>query len=363
MDDNEIPAFQRTFLTWYSQNKRDLPWRHHHDAYNVWLSEIMLQQTQVNTVIPYFLHFLETFPNLEALKNAQDDVLMKCWEGLGYYSRARNLKRGAQQLVNDYNGQFPQTVQGLTDIVGIGPYTAGAIASIAFNQPVPAVDGNAFRVFSRLFEDDTDISQTKARAHFETLIQPLIPEAAPGDFNQAVMDLGASFCTTKEPACLLCPIQKYCLAGQKGSAQQFPVKLKKIKKKKVQLAALVIQAANGAYLLQQRPKRGLLAGLYSFPLVDLADLPKDTDQDQALAAFFDSQYNLQITLPKAMNLKPVTHVFTHLHWTMTLMSAQVQDPQPDLAYFPGSFVLPQDFAAYPWPTLQKKLWKALDGKS
>lgn len=353
-----ITEFQSVFLAWYDQNKRHLPWRENQQPYYVWLSEIMLQQTQVQTVIPYFQRFIATFPDLEALAQADDAVLMKCWEGLGYYSRARNLKKAAQQILTDYQGAFPKTAETLTEIIGIGPYTAGAIASIAFGQAVPAVDGNAYRVFSRLLADDTDISKSNARRHFQDQIQPFIPEKRPGDFNQAVMDLGSSICTTKDPACLLCPLATFCQATQQGTQLNYPVKTKKIKKKKVNLVALVIQDDQGAYLMQQRPKTGLLAGLVTFPLIDQQDLKEDIPLPQGIQLYFKQQYNLTLSTPQILAGKPVTHIFTHLHWTVQLVQAKLSE-QADLDYFPGYFLAPADFKHQAFPTLQKKLWRKL----
>lgn len=361
MDQTQIVALQTTFLDWYDQNKRTLPWRENQQPYYVWLSEIMLQQTQVQTVIPYFERFIATFPDLTHLAQADDAVLMKCWEGLGYYSRARNLKKAAQQILTDYHGVFPKTAKTLTELIGIGPYTAGAIASIAFNEAVPAVDGNAYRVFSRLLADATDISKSGALRHFQAQIQPFVPKDRPGDFNQAVMDLGSSLCTTKDPACLLCPLQDFCAANAAGTQLSYPVKTKKIKKKKVQLVALVIQDENGAYLVQQRPKTGLLAGLVTFPLVDLQALDETLSLAQGLQAYFDQQYALTLRHIQPLDVQPVTHIFTHLHWTVQLVAAQLP-PAAVLDYFPGYFLAPTDFAHQAFPTVQKKLWQRLKAR-
>jgi A/G-specific adenine glycosylase len=185
-----IKDFQTTLLDWFDHEGRDLPWRHDHEPYHVWVSEIMLQQTQVQTVIPYYQRFMALFPTVADLAAAPESQLLKAWEGLGYYSRVRNMQRCAKQLLTDYDGQWPQTAAELTELIGIGPYTAGAIASIAFNEPVPAVDGNAYRVFSRLLKIDADIAKPQTRAVFERVISQIISQERPGDFNQAIMDLG-----------------------------------------------------------------------------------------------------------------------------------------------------------------------------
>ncbi|MCT3583129.1 A/G-specific adenine glycosylase, partial [Levilactobacillus brevis] len=183
-----IREFRQTLLAWYDREGRDLPWRHDQDPYHVWVSEIMLQQTQVQTVIPYYLNFMAMFPTVADLAQTPEEQLLKAWQGLGYYSRARNLQRAARQLVDDYRGKWPQTAAELLDLTGIGPYTAGAIASIAFGEVVPAVDGNAFRVFSRLLLIDADIAKPQTRKLFEQVIQPIVDPQRPGAFNQAIMD-------------------------------------------------------------------------------------------------------------------------------------------------------------------------------
>ncbi|WP_416353246.1 A/G-specific adenine glycosylase [Agrilactobacillus fermenti] len=357
MNNNEIKALQSDFLNWYDQNKRPLPWRENQEPYYVWLSEIMLQQTQVQTVMPYFERFIQALPTLADLAQVPDDTLMKLWEGLGYYSRARNLKRAAQQIMTDYHGTFPQTAAELEQIIGIGPYTAGAIASIAFGEAVPAVDGNAYRVFSRLFDDTTDISKSSARQHFANEIAPLVPKERPGDFNQAVMDLGSSICTTKDPACLLCPLQPYCQAYAQGKQLERPVKTKKIKKKREQYLALVIHDEQGRVLLQERPAKGVLSGLYTYPLINEANLLSESQKvitSTQIAAFFKAQYELTLQQVQLLPVKPVTHIFTHLHWQLTLYTASI-DANANLAYFPGRFFTTAAIAAQGLPTLQKKL--------
>ncbi len=224
---DKIHDFQETLLAWYDAEKRDLPWRHDQDPYHVWISEIMLQQTQVQTVIPYYERFMAKFPTVADLAAAPEPELLKAWEGLGYYSRARNLKKAAIQLVTDYEGVWPKTAAELQALTGIGPYTAGAIASIAFGEVVPAIDGNAFRVFSRLLKIDADIAKPQTRKIFEAAIQPIVSPTRPGDFNQAIMDLGSSYMTAKNPDSEHSPVKTFNQAYLDGVEDQYPVKTKK----------------------------------------------------------------------------------------------------------------------------------------
>ncbi len=242
---DQINAFQTTLLTWYDQHKRDLPWRQDHDPYHVWVSEIMLQQTQVQTVIPYYLRFMKQFPTVQSLAEADETDLMKAWEGLGYYSRARNLQRAAKQVVNDYHGHWPETASELQDLSGIGPYTAGAIASIAFNQPVAAVDGNAFRVFARLLEIDDDVAKPQTRKIFETVINRLISKERPGDFNQAIMDLGASYMTATNFDSSNSPVKAFNQSYLDGIESKYPVKTKKKRPVPHNYFGLVIRSYKG----------------------------------------------------------------------------------------------------------------------
>lgn len=351
-------AFQQDFLNWYQQNQRDLPWRHFHDPYHIWLSEIMLQQTQVHTVIPYYQRFLKAFPTIADLAATDEATLFKAWEGLGYYSRARNLQRAAQQICTDYQGVWPQTAAELEKLAGIGPYTAAAIASIAFDAPEPAVDGNAYRVFARLLQIKADVAQPKTRGIFAAAIRPLLPAQGSGDFNQATMDLGATICTPKDPACLLCPVQQYCQAYQTGTQLDYPVKTKKPKPKPVHLAALVIGDPQ-QWLMQQRPGQGLLANLWTYPLVSAADLQSDendklpADWSALLTQYVAQTYQLDLNITPVKG-RAVTHTFTHLKWTIDLYQAKLP-AKTDLAFFPGQLVAAADYDQLAVPTVQKKL--------
>ena len=357
---DQINAFQTTLLTWYDQHKRDLPWRQDHDPYHVWVSEIMLQQTQVQTVIPYYLRFMKQFPTVQSLAEADETDLMKAWEGLGYYSRARNLQRAAKQVVNDYHGHWPETASELQDLSGIGPYTAGAIASIAFNQPVAAVDGNAFRVFARLLEIDDDIAKPQTRKIFETVINRLISKERPGDFNQAIMDLGASYMTATNFDSSNSPVKAFNQSYLDGIESKYPVKTKKKRPVPHNYFGLVIRSSKG-YLFEKRPTSGILANFWMFPLYDQQALIKEKADSQAqliqrLEKQLQADYQLSIQLHKVAG-KTVSHTFTHQKWLIMLLEGNLS-ATADLSYFPGKWIQSTQFPKMAFSKVQSKMWEA-----
>ncbi|PWL30332.1 A/G-specific adenine glycosylase [uncultured Roseivirga sp.] len=261
--DREI--FVNQLIRWYSHQKRDLPWRRTNDPYKIWLSEIILQQTRVNQGMPYYLNFVEKYPTVNDLAEAQEQEVLRLWQGLGYYSRARNLHSCAKMVVGEYDGQFPNKFEELLKLKGIGRYTAAAIASMAFNQVNAVVDGNVYRVLSRVFGLFDDIAETKSAKVFEKLANELIPKDQPGEFNQAIMDFGAIQCTPKSPACAICPLSDSCCAFNKGEIEQLPVKTKKVKVKKLFFNYIIFEY-NGELLLHERIGNGIWKGLYQFHL-------------------------------------------------------------------------------------------------
>lgn len=268
--------FGKELLQWYLANKRDLPWRMNRDPYRVWVSEIMLQQTRVDTVIPYYERFMAKFPTAAALAEAPESEVLKCWEGLGYYSRARNLQAGAREVVARHGGAVPDDRDAVAALRGVGPYTTGAIMSIAFNRPEPAVDGNVMRVLSRYFCLENDIAKPSTRIGIEKLAVSLIPEGAAGDFNQALMELGALVCTPKSPGCLTCPVMRHCEGRMAGKEHELPVKSKaKAPRRETRIAALVAgSGANaGKLLVRRRPDSGLLAQMWELPHVLAPETP------------------------------------------------------------------------------------------
>ncbi|MBW7476826.1 A/G-specific adenine glycosylase [Paenibacillus oenotherae] len=262
--------FSRELLDWYRGNKRVLPWRMNRDPYRIWVSEVMLQQTRVDTVIPYYERFMDKFPTAAALAEAPEPEVLKCWEGLGYYSRARNLQAGAREVVERHGGIVPEDKEAVSALRGVGPYTAGAIMSIAFNRPEPAVDGNVMRVLSRFFCLEDDIAKPATRVKIEKLAASLIPEGAAGDFNQGLMELGALVCTPKSPGCLTCPVMMHCEGRMAGKEHVLPIKTKaKPPRPETRLAALIVGSGQhaGKVLVRQRPATGLLASMWELPHV------------------------------------------------------------------------------------------------
>ncbi|RRK10719.1 A/G-specific adenine glycosylase [Lactiplantibacillus garii] len=352
-----IKDFQTTLLNWYDQEGRDLPWRRDHDPYHVWVSEIMLQQTQVQTVIPYYERFMDWFPTVADLAAAPEERLLKAWEGLGYYSRVRNMQRCARQLLADYDGQWPETAAGLAELTGIGPYTAGAIASIAFNQPVPAVDGNAYRVFSRLLKIDADVAKPQTRKIFERAIARIMPTDRPGDFNQAIMDLGSSYMTARQPDTAHSPVKRFNQAYLDGDELAYPVKTKKPRPKPVAYVAVLARMGTD-WLMTQRPSNGMLANLWTVPLIPVADLEladdaTAADQLAAVTAYFKREYRLKLTV-QPLDVRPVTHTFTHQKWTIQLLTGQLVTS--DLAYFAGRRISESELTRLPIPKVQEKIF-------
>ena len=303
-------------LPWYEKNRRDLPWRKDREPYHVWLSEIMLQQTRVEAVKGYYLRFLEALPTMEALAECGDDRLNKLWEGLGYYSRARNLKKAAKRIVAEYGGFFPREYRQIRDLPGIGDYTAGAICSICFDMPTPAVDGNVLRLVTRLTDDHTPIDSPRYKETVRLALEKVYPARA-GDFTQALMELGATLCgPNREPDCESCPCKAFCLGRKAGSARQLPVKLPKAKRREEDRTVLILRCGD-RYALEKRPEKGLLAGLWQFPNVSGYLSPEEA---AALAAMWGTAPR---DVTRQMEKK---HIFTHIQWNMRGICLEVDTP-------------------------------------
>ena len=303
-----------TLLSWYDRCARVLPWRGFHDAYRTWVSEAMLQQTRVETVLSYYPRFLDRFPSLAALAQAREEDVLKVWEGLGYYSRARNLWKGTKQVMEEYGGVLPSDPAELRKICGIGPYSAGAIASIAYDVPVPAVDGNVIRVVSRLYGVRSDVSDPGVRRRIEDLAASLVPRERPGDHNQAVMDLGATVCVPGTPDCSRCPLSSYCDAFRVGDAADLPV-LPKAKPQKVVLYDLLLILSGDRVLMRRRTER-LLQGLWCFPMLE-GELPADRLLPKA-------EKKLGLSLSAPVFAGSARHVFTHQIWQMRIYTANAE---------------------------------------
>lgn len=289
--------FATLLIDWFEENKREMPWRKTSDPYCIWVSEVMLQQTQVATVIPYYIRFMERFPTVTDLAKATLEEVHQYWQGLGYYRRGENLWKGAQVIQERWNGIFPQEPKLVSEIPGIGPYTLGAICSIAFHLPLPAVDGNVMRVMSRWYCISDDIGIAKNRKVFEAKVMENMPDN-PNAFNQGLMELGALICTPKNPKCEECPVKALCKAYQTGKVLDYPVKEKKIKKVEEKYAALIIEKEHKIGMLK-RPEEGLLANLWGLPMIE-EKAWKEGGFEALEYVRFDS----------------VNHIFTHKKWVM-----------------------------------------------
>lgn len=337
-------------LHWFWANHRVLPFRSDPTPYHVWVSEIMLQQTRVAAAVPYYERFVQELPDIPALAACEEERLLKLWEGLGYYSRVRNLQKAARIVCEQYGGQLPGDLAALKKLPGIGDYTAGAIASIGFGIPAPAVDGNVLRVFARLYNDEGDIMQPAVKAATTQKVMAQQPAEAPGDFNQALMELGALVCTPGQPDCAACPLQALCLGRQSGNPARLPQKAPKKARKKCELTLCLAQDAAGRWLLQKRGEQGVLAGLWQPPVLAEEAL----DEKMALAA-------AQKLLPAAVLLKEkplkAKHIFTHLEWHMTAyVMAAPCTPPPEGCVWASPAQLEQEYTLPgAFKTLRKRM--------
>jgi len=303
-------------VKWFQENKRDLPWRAVKDPYHIWVSEIMLQQTRVEAVKPYYERFLKELPTVEALAEEPEDRLLKLWEGLGYYNRVRNMRKAAKQIVIDYQGRFPDTFEEIRSLPGIGDYTAGAISSIAYGLPKPAVDGNVLRVITRITGDDGDITKQSTRKRITEKLEQVIPRNAPGDFNQALIELGALICLPNgEPKCRKCPAYKYCEARKQGRVESFPVKSKQ-KERKIEQRTILVFKDTDKIAIAKRPPKGLLAGLYELPGVSgHLDLEEVKSYCKTIGL-------MPVHIKK---LSHARHIFSHIEWHMIGYEVQVDE--------------------------------------
>ena len=364
-EDEKIASFREKLLAWYDANKRDLPWRRTQDPYKIWISEIMLQQTRVDTVIPYYERFLDWFPTVADLAQAPEERLLKAWEGLGYYSRVRNMQKAAQQIMENHGGVFPSSYEEISKLKGIGPYTAGAIASIAFGLPEPAVDGNVMRVLARLFEVDSDIGVPTNRKIFQAMMEILIDPDRPGDFNQALMDLGSDIESPVNPRPEESPVKEFSAAYQHGTMDRYPIKAPKKKPVPVYLTAFIIKDSQGRYLLEKNEREGLLSGFWHFPLIEVDGLSENLGQLSLLNGqghaevnpeilSFEQDYDLAIEW-QDRSYPIVQHVFSHRKWQVQLRYGLVKEGEQP-ASESTVWLTPEEFSDYPFAKPQQKIW-------
>ena len=308
LEEPELYEIAEPVVGWFRQNKRDLPWRKDQDPYHVWVSEIMLQQTRVEAVKPYYERFLKELPRVKDLAEAKEDTLLKLWEGLGYYNRVRNMQKAAQQIMVDFHGEFPNTYEGILSLKGIGNYTAGAISAFAFGLPKPAVDGNVLRVVSRITGSREDIMKQSVRKAMERALEQVIPEDAASDFGQGLIELGAIVCVPNgEPKCVECPAAFACVARKQGLTAEIPVK-KKAKARRIEKRTVFIFKDGEKLAIRKRPGKGLLAGLYEFP-----------NEEGKLTQKEVTAYSKEIGLMpvRVKKLESAKHIFSHVEWHMT----------------------------------------------
>ena len=330
-------------LPWYDAGHRDLPWRRDREPYHIWLSEIMLQQTRVEAVKGYYARFLAALPTIEALANCEDDALHKLWEGLGYYSRVRNLKKAAQVIMEQHGGKFPENYEEIRALPGIGDYTAGAICSICFDKPTPAVDGNVLRVISRLMENDTPIDLPARKREVQNQLAAIYPKEA-GAFTQALMELGATLCGPNwKPRCEECPCRDFCGGVLHGTAEQYPVKLPK-KEKKVEQRTVFILCCDGQYALEKRPAQGLLAGLWQFPNVSGKLEPMQALEQAEIWGLHPRDIQKQLER---------VHIFTHIRWEMRGIYLEVAEPAEDFYWLTAEQINSQTAL----PTAFRQFWE------
>jgi len=349
----EVESLQRSLREWYQTQGRDLPWRQTRDPYRIWVSEIMLQQTQVKTVIPYYHRWLETFPDLSTLAKSSLQTVLKQWEGLGYYARARNLHRAAQVIVNDYNGIFPQQLADVLSLPGIGRTTAGGILSAAFNQPLSILDGNVKRVLARLIALDTP--PKKAINQLWELSDQLLDQNHPRDYNQALMDLGATLCTPKQPSCLLCPWRDFCQAFQHNLQTEIPMRTPSSPLPHKQIGVAVIWNQQGEILIDRRLQEGLLGGLWEFPGGKI-------EEQETIPACIEREIKeeLGITVEVGEHLITINHAYTHFRVTLHVHHCCYLsgDPQP-IECDEIRWVKPDQLSEFPFPKANTRIIEAI----
>ncbi len=350
-DANNLTAIGRRLLDWYDRHKRDLPWRDRHDPYAIWVAEVMLQQTRVETVLDYYERFLARFPTLQVLAEATLDDVLKAWEGMGYYARARNLHAAARWVVEELNSHIPETPEALLHLQGVGRYTAAAIASIAFGQDAVALDGNLRRVLCRLFAIDDDPGRPSTQRRLEELALALLPPGEAGDFNQALMDLGATICLPVRPHCLLCPLTDVCKARQLGIENELPIRATRSQRPHRDVTAGVIWDGNGRFLITQRPLDGLLGGLWEFP-------GGKRRPGEALPACLhrEIQEELAIEIEIGDLLCTIEHVFTHFYMTLYAYDCQWLNGSPQcLGCDEWRWVTLDDLDDFAFPVADQKI--------
>lgn len=335
------PQIGPLIVAWFEAQGRDLPWRDTRDPYRIWIAEVILQQTRIEQGIGYFYRFVERFPSVHTLAAASQDEVLKYWEGLGYYSRARNLHAAAQQLVGEEEGRFPPDYQALLRFKGIGPYTARAIGSFAFDNPTGVIDGNVMRVMARVLGDASPINQARTRKRFQEIVDQWVAVVASRPFNFGMMDLGATVCTPTKPGCLICPLQAHCVAYRQGLTQQLPYKEKKLKRKTRYFHFYLVHNEQGEFAIRQRPEAGFWGGLWEIPNLEVEPHAWQAQQEP-----FDAQFKGSLK-----------HVFTHFDMMINLFVLRAPGVPAELARGSERFISPEKIPIFAFAKAVLKLFE------
>ena len=342
MKNDNLQEIVKPLLKWYKKNKRMLPWREDKNPYHVWISEIMLQQTRIEAVKEYYKRFMKELPDVESLANISEEKLLKLWEGLGYYSRARNLKKAAQKIMEEYQGEMPHSYEELKKLSGIGEYTAGAISSICFDEKVTAVDGNVLRVISRVIGSKKDVLLLETKKEVEKMLKEIMPEKS-GDFNEGLMELGETICLPNGvPECMNCPLKNVCISYQQNLTTEIPVRVKKVKRTKAEKTILILVNEEGKIAIEKRNQQGLLSGMYQFP--NLEGFWNETEIQEKLE-------QLGIVVKSIKFVKETKHIFTHIDWYMKSYQIQVKSESKEYIWVTREELINQ----YALPTAFQKM--------
>lgn len=347
----QLAAFHDALPAWFKPIARDMPWRRTKDPYAIWISEIMLQQTRVDQATPYYLRFTKAFPTIQALASASIDDVLKKWEGLGYYSRARNLHKAAQHIVSTHGGQFPDAYDAVIALPGIGPYTAAAVLSIAFNQPYAVLDGNVIRVLTRIFGIADDVTKGRTKKALQALADQLVHQEHPGMHNEAIMELGATTCTPKNPRCFICPMHTVCVAHDQGKAESYPVKTKKPPTPHYDIAVGLLFNKNDELFIQRRSEEGMLGGLWEFP-----GGKHEEGETLAQTCHRELQEELGIQVDVGPLFHKVNHAYSHFKITMHAFTCHLKAGTPlSTSGLPTAWVAVDDLHTYAFPRANRHL--------
>ena len=354
MKSMDMQSFSFDLLDWYHHTDYDFPWRHSNDPYAIWLSEVMLQQTRISTVLPYYQRWISTLPNLRSVADTHIDDILKLWEGLGYYHRARNFHRACQIIIQEYRGKIPPDHSEFSKLPGVGPYIAAAVMSIAFNIPLPAIDGNAVRVVSRLNAINTHYPQSKKQ--IISLLNEIITPDDPGGFNQAIMDLGREICTSSNPSCNICPVSLYCISYVNNIVDKYPLKVQKSSRPHYYVAVGII-LNNNQILISKRRESGLLGGLWEFPGGKIKINESGSD-----CVIREVQEELNVSVVPKSHLKQIQHAYSHFSITMDAYLCQYRCGRPKaLRCADFRWVYPHEIQKLAFPSANHKLFDSIDG--